>query len=408
MSPTIATKSIDEMATSLAKSIDTYLTDKKTAEAELEKEKSKTIQSKVADGTSFEKAELEYMQENKELADFYTDLVTDNRKSLQAREEKYQKEMEALGQKTLTAGVDANGGYTVPVGFDRRLRELMFRESFLASNVERVEMSEETMQIPEQAGHVTANWIDEDVEIPESNATFVRPELKANALTALSSATRKLLTFSRISPGLAVFITRDISLQLVRAIDRSIIQGGGANGPTGIESEFKANGSKFTINSTANSLNKITLANFEQAFYALPSYHRRDMIIICEPGIIPVIKSLTTGTQGATYWTNPTETMRRHPNADGFWNNKPIYECEWLKKNYTIGGTIAANKAGAIVFFNPKKYYLGIAGRATIDFSDHAEYKKNNRVFRGFLFGDGKLSQTQLDGFSVLGYRATN
>lgn len=373
-----------DLSKEIAEAIKEQKQDSKTAEEKLREEKLRALGGQ---SDPYNKAEIDWQTENKEMAEFYTDLMQG---------------------KIQTVGNEAQGGNTVPKAFDRRLKMKRQEPHWLSPKCYQVQIESDENELLEEDGSLTASIVGENAAIPESTLTWQKPSLTAYQIAGLARATKKLLALSKVTPGIAQQITNSLVTQILKGMDKYLVQGSGVGQPTGLASEFKANGSKFgAVNRTAKQVNTITTADMETAYYALPQEYRDGAIILCRDDVIPLIKGLTTGKQGQSYWTNVYQLQSAdRVRLGGYWNDLPVYTTSFLNTNYTIG-TQTAGKAGAILFFNPQYLYFGDFGRTDIGFSDHVEFKQNNRVFKAVRMIGAQVSSIG-EAFSLLGYQAQN
>ena len=92
-----------------------------------------------------------------------------------------------LGQKTLTASVPADGGFTVPIAFSPDYIKALYANTILEKlGVRKVPMPNGNLSIPKMTAKASAYWIGEAEKITASQATFGEVNLKAKKLNLQS------------------------------------------------------------------------------------------------------------------------------------------------------------------------------------------------------------------------------
>lgn len=96
------------------------------------------------------------------------------------------------------------------------------------------------LSIPKYGSGTTVGWVAEDSALSSSGMTFDSVSLSPKHAGGISEMSRQLIQQS--SPDIEALIRSDLSTMLAQAIDSALIQGGGANQPTGILSSIGSNG----------------------------------------------------------------------------------------------------------------------------------------------------------------------
>lgn len=90
-----------------------------------------------------------------------------------------------------------------------------------------------TVDIPRQTGSSTAQWVDEDGSLTETDAAFDDVTLSPKTVGAMTSYSRR--TLLNASPSIEQIVRNDLAQTIASAIDEKAIAGTGAsNTPTGI------------------------------------------------------------------------------------------------------------------------------------------------------------------------------
>ncbi len=92
-----------------------------------------------------------------------------------------------------------------------------------------------TVDIPRQTGSSSAQWVDEDGSLTETDATFDDVTLAPKTVGAMTSYSRR--TLLNASPSIEQIVRNDLAAIVARAIDNKAMLGDGTgNTPTGIKS----------------------------------------------------------------------------------------------------------------------------------------------------------------------------
>ena len=314
-------------------------------------------------------------------------------------------------QKVMTEGNDTAGGYTVPDEVYNNILFALKEEAWLRNQVSRFEMQGDTLDVIIADGDATVTEKAENTEYTPSDLSFEDVSFTAIKSTVMVYATEELLDDWALTPSAADTITRNIATVLARRQDQQLIAGvGGAGKRTGLVSEFKAAGSQFNITSATNTLNMISFDQSQAWIDSLKPQYQAGGIIICRQDALKLLRKLATGVQGVHYWQNTfaaTARPTQHIQQMGWFADKPVFVSVHLANNYTIGGVIDANKAGALIYLNPK-YTLGLAVRneLKLSLSEHFQFNKDVIAFKGRNRFDCKILFGEA--CSVLAYKARN
>lgn len=147
------------------------------------------------------------------------------------------------------------------------------------------------VEIPAYGSGVSSGWVAENGALTASGMTFGNKTLTPKHVGSLSEMSRQLIQQS--SPGIEQLIRDDMAFALAQAIDSAMIEGGGANEPTGI---LKTVGIQTASLSTMNwagilaMLEKIELVNGSAGAW------------LTHPGVATKLRStLKSATAGAAY-----------------------------------------------------------------------------------------------------------
>ena len=118
------------------------------------------------------------------------------------------------------------------------------------------------VSIPAYGSGVSSGWVAENGALTPSDMTFGAKTLTPKHVGSLAEMSRQLIQQS--SPGIEQLLRDDMAFALAQAIDRAMIQGGGANEPDGILETVGIQTANLTTLNWANvlaMLEKIELVN---------------------------------------------------------------------------------------------------------------------------------------------------
>ena len=172
-----------------------------------------------------------------------------------------------LGQKTLTASVPSDGGFTVPIAFSPDYIKALYANTILEKlGVRKVPMPNGNLSIPKMTAKASAYWIGEAQKIPASQATYGEVNLKAKKLAALTPISNDLLRYNAV--GIDGWIADDLMRNAKVELDDAFLNGAGtAHTPlglkntTGIQTWTPASGTALSLKTPAGMLAKLKQKN---------------------------------------------------------------------------------------------------------------------------------------------------
>jgi HK97 family phage major capsid protein len=194
----------------------------------------------------------------------------------------------------LQEGVDADGGYLVPVEFDRNLVQAL-ADANIMRGLANVITTAAPRKIPMVSQESTATWVPENGEIPESDVKFGQKTIDAFKLTNLVRVSQELLSDSMFD--LPSFLTREFARALGAAEEEAFIKGDGNGKPTGM---FLATGGA-DIGVTAASSTAITFDDVINLVYSLRVPYRRNAGFIANDVTVGALRKLKD-TNGQFLW----------------------------------------------------------------------------------------------------------
>ena len=172
-----------------------------------------------------------------------------------------------LGQKTLTASVPSDGGFTVPIAFSPDYIKALYANTILEKlGVRKVPMPNGNLSIPKMTAKASAYWIGEAQKIPASQAEFGEINLKAKKLASLTPISNDLLRYNAV--GIDGWIADDLMRNAKVELDDAFLNGAGtAHTPlglkntTGIQTWTPASGTALSLKTPAGMLAKLKQKN---------------------------------------------------------------------------------------------------------------------------------------------------
>ena len=131
-----------------------------------------------------------------------------------------------LSQKTLTATVPSDGGFTVPLAFSSDYIKALYANTILEKlGVRKVPMPNGNLSIPKMTDKARAYWIGEAESITASQASFGDVNLKAKKLASLTPISNDLLRYNAV--GIEGWVTEDLMEGAKIALDDAFLNGTG-------------------------------------------------------------------------------------------------------------------------------------------------------------------------------------
>lgn len=265
----------------------------------------------------------------------------------------------------LQEGVDADGGYLVPVEYDRRLIDVLDEENIVRKLATRITTSGEH-RINVAATKPAAAWIEEGAALTWGDATFDQILMDAHKLHVAVKVTEELLYDNAF--GLENYMLTQFGKALANAEEDAFLNGDGTGKPTGI---FNATGGgqiAGTLSGAVKSDDVIDLV------YALKRPYRKNAVFIMNDKTLASLRKLKDN-NGAYLW-------------------QPSYQAGEPDKilGYTVH-TSAYAPENAVAFGDFKYYNIGDRGSRS--------FKQLNELFAGNGM-IGFVAKERVDGKLVL------
>lgn len=265
----------------------------------------------------------------------------------------------------LQEGVDADGGYLVPVEYDRRLIDVLDEENIVRKLATRITTSGEH-RINVAATKPAAAWIEEGAALTWGDATFDQILMDAHKLHVAVKVTEELLYDNAF--GLENYLLTQFGKALANAEEDAFLNGDGTGKPTGI---FNATGGgqvAGTLSGVVKTDDVIDLV------YALKRPYRKNASFIMNDKTLASLRKLKDN-NGAYLW-------------------QPSYQAGEPDKvlGYTVY-TSAYAPENAVAFGDFKYYNIGDRGSRS--------FKQLNELFAGNGM-IGFVAKERVDGKLVL------
>jgi len=183
----------------------------------------------------------------------------------------------------LSTSPDANGGYLVPLEFEKQIVAALEEYNIIRTIAKIITTSAER-KIPIAVSHSSAQWTDENEEIAESDLKFAQKEVDAFKLTDLIKVSIELLQDSMFD--LEKYIAAELARSFGVAEEEAFCIGTGVKQPAGI---FTENGGEVGV-TTAGAT--ISADNLIDLVYSLKSPYRRNAVFLMKDTTVAAIRKL--------------------------------------------------------------------------------------------------------------------
>lgn len=265
----------------------------------------------------------------------------------------------------LQEGVDADGGYLVPVEYDRRLIDVLDEENIVRKIATRITTSGEH-RINVAATKPAAAWIEEGAALTWGDATFDQILMDAHKLHVAVKVTEELLYDNAF--GLENYLLTQFGKALANAEEDAFLNGDGTGKPTGI---FNATGGGQVAGTLSGAVKTDDVIDL---VYALKRPYRKNASFIMNDKTLASLRKLKDN-NGAYLW-------------------QPSYQAGEPDKvlGYTVY-TSAYAPENAVAFGDFKYYNIGDRGSRS--------FKQLNELFAGNGM-IGFVAKERVDGKLVL------
>lgn len=265
----------------------------------------------------------------------------------------------------LSEGVDADGGYLVPLEYDRRLIDVLEEENIMRSLATKITTSGEH-KINIAATKPAAAWIEEGGALTFGDATFDQTFLDAFKLHVAIKVTEELLYDNAFN--LESYIIMQFGKALANAEEDAFLNGSGVGKPTGIFDSTKGGTIVNTLTAAIKSDDMLDLV------YGLKRPYRKNASFIMNDATLAQLRKLKDN-NGAYIW-------------------QPSYQADEPDRilGYAVR-TSAYAPADAIAFGDYSYYNIGDRGSRS--------FKQLNELFAGNGM-IGFVAKERVDGKLIL------
>jgi len=186
----------------------------------------------------------------------------------------------------LQIGELSEGGYTIPDEFERTLVEALQEENIMRGIVRVITTSTGDRKIPLVTTKGTANWVEEEAAIPESDDAFGQITLSAHKVATMIRVSEEFLHDAVFD--LAAYITNEFARRVGAAEEEAILTGDGSHKPTGLL--HATNGAELGV--TAAGAAAITADELLDLQHSLKAGYRRKASFIMNDATIKLLRKL--------------------------------------------------------------------------------------------------------------------
>jgi HK97 family phage major capsid protein len=195
----------------------------------------------------------------------------------------------------LQVGELSEGGYTVPDEFEHTLVQALEEENVMRGLVHVITTSSGDRKIPLVTSKGSAQWVEEEATITESDDSFGQVTLSAHKVGSMIRISEELLHDSAFD--LASYITGEFARRVGAAEEEAILTGDGSHKPTGLL--HASLGAETGV--TAAAVAAITTDELLDLQHSLKAGYRRKACWIMNDATIKLLRKLKDG-NGAYLW----------------------------------------------------------------------------------------------------------
>ena len=270
----------------------------------------------------------------------------------------------------LQIGTDSEGGYLCPDEYERTLIKALDDVNKLRALCTIIRTESGDRKIPVVASHGTANWVDEEGAIPESDDAFGQISLGAHKLATMIKVSDELLQDSVFD--VESYIAAEFARRIGTAEENAFLTGNGSAKPTGMLNA--SNGASVSVTTAGTSF---TADEILDLIYSVRSVYRPNATFLMNDSSIKVLSKLKDGS-GQYLW----QPDLKEGQPDRLLNYNVV----------TLAGMPEVSAASKVILFGDFKYYW-IADRQGRSFQRLNElYAATGQIgFRATERVDGRL-----------------
>ena len=250
----------------------------------------------------------------------------------------------ALVHNVLSTTPDEDGGFLVPLEFEREIVRALDEENVIR-RLAKVVTTHHERKIPVALGHSVAQWTTENSAYTESNPTFGQKQIDAYKLTDLCRVSVELLKDSTFD--IEAYLRQEFARAFGIAEEEAFCVGNGTTQPTGI---FTANGG--TVGVTAASATAITVDEIISLVHTLKAPYRKNAKFLMNDATVALLRKLKD--QNGQYLWQPSVQAGTPDRLLGY----DIYTSPYVP--------VAQAGALTIAFGDFKNYWIGDRAGRTV------------------------------------------
>lgn len=236
----------------------------------------------------------------------------------------------------LMEGEDADGGYLVPVEFERNIITGM-DEANVIRPLARVITTQSERKIPLAATHSVAQWTAENAAYQVSNPTFDQTSIDAHKLTDLAKVSIELLQDSMFD--IPSYLSAEFSRAFGIAEEEAFCTGDGNGQPLGIFTHVydgTTHKDAFQLGKETANAATVTADEILDLVYSLKSPYRRNAKFLLHEKTVAAIRKLKDG--NGVYMWQPALTAGEPDRLLGY----PVVCSPYVPQLGTAGNLVAA------------------------------------------------------------------
>ena len=184
----------------------------------------------------------------------------------------------------LQVGTDGDGGYLVPDEFEHTLVDALQDENIFRQLAKTIQTSSGDRAIPVVASHGTAEWMDENALVPESDDKFSQLTISAYKLGTFIKVSDELLNDSVFD--IPSYIATEFARRMGAKEEEAFFVGDGQKKPTGVLAAAGGAEVGVTVGTTLKADDLIDL------FYSLRAPYRRKAVWVMNDSTVKAIRKL--------------------------------------------------------------------------------------------------------------------
>ena len=197
-------------------------------------------------------------------------------------------------QNALRIGADSEGGFLCPDEYERTLINLLEEENVLRSLCTIIRTSSGDRKIPVVASHGTADWVEEEGAIPESDDAFGQISIGAHKVATMIRVSDELLQDSVFD--VEKYIAAEFARRVGACEEEAFLTGDGVAKPLGILST--TGGAGVGVTTAAASLAADELIDL---VHSVKSVYRKKAMFLLNDSTIKTIRKVKDGS-GQYLW----------------------------------------------------------------------------------------------------------